>query len=64
MQELIVEIPERSYPIIVVDGLLANAQALRARLRACIQGSKITHSLLFKGPNAACEGLVKVLSTR
>ena len=41
MQELIVEIPERSYPIVVVDGLLANAQALRARLRACIQGNQV-----------------------
>ena len=41
MQELIVEIPQRSYPIVVVDGLLADAQALRAQLRSRIHGNQV-----------------------
>ena len=41
MQQLIVEIPQRSYPIVVVDGLLADAQALRAQLRSRILGNQV-----------------------
>ena len=41
MQELMVEIPQRSYPILVADGLLANAQMLRAQLRPHIRGSQV-----------------------
>ena len=36
MQELMVEIPQRSYPILVADGLLANAQMLRTQLCPCL----------------------------
>ena len=41
MQELMVEIPQRSYPILVADGLLADAQTLRAQLRPHIRGSQV-----------------------
>ena len=41
MQELIVEIPQRSYPIVVVDGLLADAQSLRTQLRSRIRGNQV-----------------------
>ena len=41
MQKLIVEIPQRSYPIVVADGLLANVQTLRAQLRPHIRGNQV-----------------------
>ena len=40
-KKLIVEIPQRSYPIVVADGLLANVQTLRAQLRPHICGNQV-----------------------
>ena len=39
MQQLVVEIPQRQYPIFVAEGLLADTQKLRELLLARIQGA-------------------------
>ena len=41
MQQLMVEIPERRYPIFVAEGLLADAQKLRSLLLEHIQGKQV-----------------------
>ena len=41
MQQLVVEIPHRQYPIFVAEGLLADTQKLRELLLARIQGSQV-----------------------
>ena len=41
MQQLVVEIPHRQYPIFVAEGLLADTQKLRELLLACIQGRQV-----------------------
>lgn len=41
MQQLMVEIPQRQYPIFVADGLLADTQQLREILQQHIQGSQV-----------------------
>lgn len=41
MQQLVVEIPQRQYPIFVAEGLLADTQKLRELLLARIQGRQV-----------------------
>lgn len=41
MQQLVVEIPQRQYPIFVADGLLADTQKLRELLLERIQGRQV-----------------------
>ena len=41
MQQLVVEIPQRQYPIFVAEGLLADTQTLRELLLARIQGRQV-----------------------
>ena len=41
MQQLVVEIPHRQYPIFVAEGLLADTQKLRELLLARIQGRQV-----------------------
>ena len=41
MQQLVVEIPQRHYPIFVAEGLLADTQKLRELLLARIQGRQV-----------------------
>ena len=41
MQQLVVEIPHRQYPIFVAEGLLADTQTLRELLLARIQGRQV-----------------------